>query len=168
MSLERANRHAELSHRLMEQANYEMHTMGDRVQASNKASSAVAQAVKAIAEDRNWRHGSHNLLREIVGLIASEFDLPDLVNLQGIADQLHDNHYEDLMSDSLVTYLLGQIQERLGSLWDLREMGTNSDFVPSTDQQRIIRRLLIPEQEARADESIDFPPPMPPFNPLSC
>ena len=59
MSLERANRHAELSRRLMEQANYEMQAMGDRVQASNKASSAVAQAVKAIAEDRNWRHGSH-------------------------------------------------------------------------------------------------------------
>ena len=167
MSLDRANRHAELSHRLMEQANYEMQAMGDLVQASNKASSAVAQAVKAIAEDRNWRHGSHNLRREIVGLIASEFDLPDLVNLQGIADQLHDNHYEDLMSDSLVTYLLGQINERLGSLWDLRDKGANPGFAPSSDQQRIIRRLLISEEGARADESIDFPPPMPPFNPPS-
>ena len=165
MSLANANRHSELSRRLLEQANYELHTMGDRVQASDKASGAVAQAVKAIAEDRNWRHSSHNLRREIVGLIASEFDLPDLVNLQGIADQLHENYYEDRMSDVLVAYLLGQISERIESLWIVREKGPDPDFIPSPDQQRIINRLLLPEAVAQADESIDFPPPMPPFNP---
>ena len=52
MSIANANRHTDLSRRLMEQANYELHTMADRVQASDKASGAVAQAVKAIAEDR--------------------------------------------------------------------------------------------------------------------
>ncbi|MDE2779575.1 MAG: hypothetical protein OXI91_07875 [Chloroflexota bacterium] len=165
MSLANANRHAELSRRLLEQASYELHTQGDRVQASDKASGAVAQAVKAIAEDRNWRHGSHNLRREIVGLIASEFDLPDLVNLQGIADQLHENYYEDRMSDVLVAYLLGQISQRIESLWIVREKGPDPDFIPSPDQLRIINRLLVPEEVARADESMDFPPPMPPFNP---
>ncbi|MDE2779574.1 MAG: hypothetical protein OXI91_07870 [Chloroflexota bacterium] len=165
MSLANANRHSELSRRLLEQANYELHTQGDRVQASDKASGAVAQAVKAIAEDRNWRHGSHNLRREIVGLIASEFDLPDLVNLQGIADQLHENYYEDRMSDVLVAYLLGQISQRIESLWIVREKGPDPDFIPSPDQLRIINRLLVPEEVARADESMDFPPPMPPFNP---
>ena len=66
MSIVKANRHAALSRRLMAQANYELHTMGDRVQASDKASGAVAHAVKAIGEDRNWRNGSHNLRRDIV------------------------------------------------------------------------------------------------------
>ena len=165
MSLVNANRHAELSRRLLEQANYELHTQGDRVQASDKASGAVAQAVKAIAEDRNWRHSSHNLRREIVGLIASEFDVPDLVNLQGIADQLHENYYEDRMSDVLVAYLLGQITERIESLWTVREKGPDPDFVPSPDQLGIISRLLVPEDVAQADESMDFPPPMPPFSP---
>ncbi len=149
----------------MAQANYELHTMGDRVQASDKASVAVTQAVKAIGEDRNWRHGSHNLRREIIGLLASEFDLPDLVNLQGITDQLHDNHYEDQMSDSLVAYLVGQIEDSISMLWDLRETGVNAEFSPTPDQQRVINRLLIPDDVAQADESIDFPPPMPPFNP---
>ena len=165
MSLVNANRHAELSRRLLEQANYELHTQGDRVQASDKASGAVAQAVKAIAEDRNWRHSSHHLRREIVGLIASEFDVPDLVNLQGIADQLHENYYEDRMSDVLVAYLLGQITERIESLWIVREKGPDPDFVPSPDQLGINSRLLVPEDVAQADESMDFPPPMPPFNP---
>ncbi|MCY4367605.1 MAG: hypothetical protein OXE17_15475 [Chloroflexi bacterium] len=165
MSLANANRHAELSRRLLEQANYELHTQGDRVQASDKASGAVAQAVKAIAEDRNWRHGSHNLRREIVGLIANEFDQPDLVNLQGIADQLHENYYEDRMSDALVGYLLDQINGHIEALWNVRERAASPDFSPSPEQQRIINRLLVPEAVARADESIDFPPPMPPFNP---
>ena len=165
MSIANANRHADLSRRLMEQANYELHTMGDRVQSSDKASGAVAQAVKAIAEDRNWRHSSHNLRREIVALISSEFDVPDLVNLQGIADQLHENYYEDRMSDSLVAYLLNQINDRIETLWDVRGMEANPDFSPSPDQRRIINRLLVPEEVAQADETIDFPPPMPPFNP---
>jgi len=165
MSIVNANRHADLSRRLMAQANYELHTMGDRVQASEKASGAVAHAVKAIGEDRNWRNRSHNLRREIVVLLASEFDLPDLVNLQGIADQLHDNHYKDRMSDVVVAYLVGQINDRIGVLWNLRETGANPEFSPTPEQQRVIDRLLIPEDVAQADESIDFPPPMPPFNP---
>ena len=96
MSIANANRHISLSRRLMEQANYELHSMGDRVQASDKASGAVAQAVKAIAEDRNWRHRSHNLRRDIVGLLAEEFRQPQMRHLQAIADQLHDNYYEGL------------------------------------------------------------------------
>ena len=167
MSVAKANRHADLSRRLMAQANYELHTMGDRVQASDKASVAVAHAVKAVGEDRNWRHGSHNLRREIVGLLASEFDLPDLVNMQGIADQLHENHYEDRMSDSLVAYLVGQINDRIDVLWELRETGPSPDFSPTPDQQRIINRLLVPEDVAQADDGIDLPPPMPPFIPPS-
>ena len=97
MSLAQANRHTDLSRRLLEQANYELHTMGDRVQASDKASGAVAQAVKAIAEDRNWRHRSHNLRRDIVDLLADEFQQPQMRHLQAIADQLHDNYYEGLV-----------------------------------------------------------------------
>ena len=165
MSISKANRHADLSRRLMKQANYELHTMGDRVQASEKAANAVAQAVKAIAEDRSWRHSSHNLRREIIVLMASEFDLPDLADLQGIADQLHDNHYEDRMSDAWVAYLLKRITDGIHSLWNIRDKEANSDFTPSPDQQFTIDRLLISEEEARANESIDFPPPMPPFNP---
>ena len=101
MSLAQANRHTGLSRRLLDQANYELHTMGDRVQASDKASGAVAQAVKAIAEDRNWRHRSHNLRRDIVDLLADEFQQPQMLYLQAIADQLHDNYYEDWLGENV-------------------------------------------------------------------
>ena len=167
MSLAQANRHTDLSRRLLEQANYELHTMGDRVQASDKASGSVAQAVKAIAEDRNWRHRSHNLRRDIVGLLADEFRQPQMLYLQAIADQLHDNYYEDWLGEALVTDLLTQVNSLIPLLWEARERGANQDFIPTPLQQRTINRLLIPEEEALADESIDLPPPMPPFNPPS-
>ena len=164
MSIANANRHTDLSRRLMEQANYELHTMADRVQASDKASGAVAQAVKAIAEDRNWRHRSHNLRRDIVGLLAAEYRQQQMLYLQAIADQLHDNYYEDWLSDNLVTDLLAEVNALIPLLWEAREQGSNRDFTPTPSQQRIIDRLLLSEAEALADESIDLPPPMPPFN----
>ncbi len=165
MSIANANRHTDLSRRLMEQANYELHTMGDRVQASDKASGAVAQAVKAIAEDRNWRHRSHNLRRDIVDLLADEFQQPQMRYLQAIADQLHDNYYEDWLGENLVTNLLADVNSLIPLLWEARERGPNRDFTLTPSQQRTIDRLLLSEAEALADESIDLPPPMPPFNP---
>ena len=165
MSIANANRYIDLSRRLMEQANYELRTMGDRVQASDKASGAVAQAVKAIAEDRNWRHRSHNLRRDIVGLLAAEYQQPQIRHLQAIADQLHDNYYEDWLSENLVADLLADVSALIPLLWEAREQGANRDFTPTPAQQRVIDRLLLSEAEAIADESIDLPPPMPPFNP---
>ena len=165
MSTANANRHTDLSRRLVEQANYELHTIGDRVQASDKASGAVAQAVKAIAEDRNWRHRSHNLRRDIVGLLADEFQQPQMLYLQAIADQLHDNYYEDWLGEALVASLLTEVNSLMPLLWEAREQGPNRDFTPTPSQQRTIDRLLLSEAEALADESIDLPPPMPPFNP---
>ena len=165
MSIANANRHTDLSRRLMEQANYELHTMSDRVQASDKASGAVAQAVKAIAEDRNWRHRSHNLRRDIVGLLAEEFQQPQMRYLQAIADQLQHNYYEDWLGEALLTDLLADVNALIPLLWEARERGPNRDFTPTPSQQRTIDRLLLSEAEALADESIDLPPPMPPFNP---
>lgn len=165
MSIAKANRHADLSRRLMAQANYELHTLRDRVQASDKASGAVAHAVKAIGEDRNWRNGSHNLRRDIAGLLADEYRQPEVLHLQAIAGQLHENYFEDRLSDSLVKQLLSEVTRLIVVIWNMREDGPNSNYVPSPSWQRVINRLLIPEDVARADESIDFPPPMPPFNP---
>ena len=165
MSIFKANQHGDLSRRLMKQANYELHTMGDRVQASEKAASAVAQAVKAIAEDRNWRHSSHNLRREISDLLAEEYSVPEIMHLQVIADRLHDNHYEDLLSNLVMERLVEDVNGLIESLWEIRDAGPNADYSPSPDRLRVIDRLQIPEEEARSDESIDFPSPMPPFDP---
>ena len=167
MPIDKANRHADLSRRLMAQASYELHTLGDRVQASDKASGAVAHAVKAIGEGRNWRHSSHNLRRDISGLLAQEYARPEMLHLQAMADQLHDNYFEDRLSDFLVAQLIADVTRLIENLWKAREQGPNPGYAPSEAEQRTINRLLIPEDIAQADETIDLPPPMPPFNPPS-
>ena len=89
--------HRKTSHRLIRQARYELEKRGDRVQACDKASGAVAHGVKAVAESRCWRSDSHNYRRRIVYLLSVEHAMPDLTGLQDAADQLHSNYYEDLM-----------------------------------------------------------------------
>ena len=128
------------------------------------AAGAVAHAVKAIAGDRQWRHGSHNLRREIMDLIAAEFNRPELGHLQAVADRLHDNFYEDPFQDWQLKERLDTVTGLLESLMELRNLGINPDFVPSMEQQRSIDRLRLTEEEARANASIDFPPPMPPLD----
>ena len=147
------------------QANYELDHLGDRVQASEKAAGAVAHAIKAIGEDRQWRHGSHNLRREIVNLVADECQRPDLKYLQRAADDLHANFYEDRLFDFRLRELLAEVTGLLDFLLEVRERGSNPEFVPTPDQQRSIDRLRLSEEEASADPLIDLPPPMPPFLP---
>lgn len=165
MSTELANRHSEMSRRLIQQAHYELEQKGDRVQASEKAAGAVAHAIKAIGEDRRWRHGSHNLRREIINLIADEFNRQDLKYLRRAADDLHANFYEDLLFEFRLKEMLAEVTELLESLLEVRERGPNPDFVPSEDQQQSIDRLRLSEEEALTDPLIDYPPPMPPFVP---
>ncbi len=165
MATELSNRHADLSRRLLEQANYELDQKGDRVQASEKASGAVAQAVKAIAEDRQWRHSSHALRRTIVNLLVAEFNQPGLDSVQAIADQLHNNYYEDRLYDWELRSYLDQIESGIVLFWEIWERGANSDFVPSPPQQAAIDRLRISEAEAATQPLLDYPPPMPPFVP---
>ena len=163
MPTEIGDRHARDSRRLLQQANYELHKKGDRLQASGKAAGAVAHAVKAVAFDRQWRHSSHNLRRRIVNLLAAEFDRPELLTLQWAADQLHDNFYEDRMYEWELTTYLARIAANLELLWQLRLQGENPQFTPTPDQQQAITRLLLTEEEAAAIPLIDYPPELPPF-----
>jgi len=156
---------ADNSRRFIAEAHYELEKKGDRLQASEKASGAVAQAVKAIGYDREWRHNSHQLRREIVDLLAAEYGRPEWQALQGTADQLHDNFYEGRLHDYQVADRLAKVTDLLPALLAVRDLAPNADFVPTPGQQRAIARLRLTEEEAAAIPLIDFPPPMPPFNP---
>ena len=165
MSSEIGDRRAGDARRLLAQAHYELHKKGDRLQASDKASGAVAHAVKAIGCDRQWRHNSHNLRRQIVNLLAAEFGQPELTVLQWAADQVHDNFYEDRLYEWELSEYLSRITNGMDLLWEVRDQGSNPDYTPSPEQQRAIARLLLTEEEAAALPLIDYPPPLPPFVP---
>ena len=165
MPSEIGDRRAGDARRLLAQAHYELHKKGDRLQASDKAAGAVAHAVKAIGCDRQWRHDSHNLRRQIVNLLAAEFGQPELTNLQAIADQVHNNFYEDRMYEWELSEYLSRITNGMELLWEVRAQGNSPDYTPSPEQQRAIARLLLTEEEAAALPLIDYPPPLPPFVP---
>ena len=165
MSEHAAQHYAGISRRMISQAHYELTRQGDRLQASDKAAGAVAHAVKAIAEDRLWRHDSHNRRRAIIDLVAAEYAQPELTVLQDIADRLHDNFYEDQLEDWQVQERLTQLTIRLESLVATRTLPPNPNFVPTPAQQRILDRLRLTAEEIAANEAKEFPPPMPPFPP---
>lgn len=70
---------------------------GDFVQASEKFWGAVAEATKAAAAERRWRHSSHHDLRRAISRLYQETGDADFVRLFGIAESLHANFYEDFM-----------------------------------------------------------------------
>ena len=89
---------------------------GDLLQASEKGWGATAQMVKAIAEERGWRHRSHgDLYRAISRLVAETGDLR-LRNLFRSARDLHQNFYEGLMEADFVEDSLNDVDEIVGKL----------------------------------------------------
>ena len=157
--------HYKTSRRLIRQASYELDKRGDRVQACDKASGAVAHAVKAAAEARHWRHDSHNLRRRIVYLLSAEYDLVDLTAMQDAADRLHDNFYEDLMFDHEVRDRLGRLTGLLETFTGLLELPPNPYFVPDPEQERMMVRLRLTPEEIAERLAIEYPPPPPDFEP---
>ena len=157
-SLPGAIHHAKTSRRLIRQANYEMEKRGDRVQASDKAAGAVAHSVKAVAEARQWRHDSHNRRRNIVDLLAAEYGLPDLTLMQALADQLHDNFYEDTLHDFQVRDRLGRVTALLAIFMELLGREPNPEFAPTAEQEMMLSRLRLTEGEIAERAEIEYPP----------
>ena len=75
---------------------------GDLIQASEKGWGAAAQAVKAVAQARGWRHDSHRALFETVARLARETGDPDISTLFATAQALHTNFYEHWLPQDLV------------------------------------------------------------------
>ena len=151
--------HLKTCRRLMRQAGYELDKRGDRVQACDKAAGAVAHGVKALAEQRYWRHDSHNRRRNIVHLLAAEYALPDLTVMQSFADELHDNFYEDWMYEPLVRERLERVIDLLAAFIELLARAPNPDFAPDPHQEQMLARLRLTEEEIAERWAKDYPPP---------
>ena len=85
------------SRHLLAQAVREL-DQGDPVQASEKGWGAAAQMVKAVAEQRGWRHRPHELLFDAVDTLADEARDEDIARLFDVASALHVNFYENWSS----------------------------------------------------------------------
>ena len=134
------NKYAEISRRLIGQADEEL-SKGDLIQTSDKVWGAVAHAVKAVAEQRGWRHNNHSLLFAVVAQLSDETGRPDMRNMFRSAIAMHQNFYEAWMAESDVRAGLEDAKIYLPDLEALRT-SPPSAFTPQTQEQAVRMRRL--------------------------
>ena len=84
---------------------------GDLLQASEQGWNAVECMVKAVAEDRGWRHASPDNLYRVISRLAGETSDKQLGRLFRSADALHWNAYEGWFTTAFVAGGLEDAEE---------------------------------------------------------
>lgn len=110
--------HWETSRRFIRQADAEL-AVGDLLQASEKGWGATAHAMKAIAEERGWRHDTHAILFGIADRLVRETGRAEIGRLFRTASDAHKNFYEGAMTKEKVADSLADIRTLLEILSDL-------------------------------------------------
>ena len=85
--------HTEISRQFLQHAKEEL-ARDSRLQASEKTWGAMAHALKAIAQERGWRHRGHYYILDIGAQIASEYSISSIVSATHRAYNLHQNFYD--------------------------------------------------------------------------
>lgn len=103
-----SERYRSAAHTLYDQAMVELEA-GDLRQASEKFWGAAAQAMKALAERKGWRHRSHRHFHQTLDLLIDEDGHDDIVRHFSLAETLHINFYEDRASADTIGIIAGEI-----------------------------------------------------------
>ena len=80
--------HWEISRRFIIQADAEL-AAGDLLQTSEKGWGAAAHAIKAVAQEREWRHDSHSRLFGVADRLASITGIHEIPDLFQTASETH-------------------------------------------------------------------------------
>ena len=91
-----------------------------RLQASEKAWGAMAQALKAIAQGRGWKRRGHDNVLDIGGHIGQEFNHPAVATATEKANALHRNFYENNDNAAVIEDTITIIEEVLPDLENIR------------------------------------------------
>ena len=83
----------------------------DLCRASEKGWGAAATMVKAVAQNRGWRHNSHVSLFRAVSQLAKEAQDDSLEVLFSVAGMLHTNYYENWLERSAVETNLREVAQ---------------------------------------------------------
>ncbi len=113
-----AERYRGASIQLFDQAMIELEA-GDARQASEKLWGAVAQALKSVAEERGWNHGSHAEFYRIVSRIVDETDEEEIGSWFRTANELHINFYEAWMRENAVRQSVDHVDRLIKRLSEL-------------------------------------------------
>ena len=101
----------EQSRIFLAQAYEEFFAKGDLPQASEKGWGAAAQMVKAVAQQRGWRHSTHRALLGAVTALRRETGDSELSVQFSAASSLHMNFYEIEYPPDYIEDLLQQVEQ---------------------------------------------------------
>ena len=149
--------HVRMSHRFLEHAKIEL-AAGRRLQASEKVWGAVAHALKAIGEQRGWKHNTHFDVTTICVHIAHlEPEGPYRRNMNGIvalADSMHKNFYENVADEDVIESAIDSASHFIAEVDRMREAPPKPFTVRNrADQRRLSRMLETPIEDA----AINYP-----------
>ena len=101
----------QMSNHYVRQSRVELEA-GDLVQASEKLSGSVATALKAIAQQRGWRHDSHAMRQAVASQLGSELGpstpvAQTLYRGRDAGDLHHESFYENFLYEDDVLYAIG-------------------------------------------------------------
>ena len=131
-----------ISLRMIIQAREEL-KLGSRLQAGEKAWGAVVHPVKAIAEQRGWRHKSHQDVHAVMSQVVLEYGF-DSDQAQALSEAYrvgHENFYENFRSPEELSEMIDGVERIVEALIDLTAMPPRPFTITSNTQLRRLRRL---------------------------
>ena len=117
--------------------------MGSRLQAGEKAWGAVVHPVKAIAEQRGWRHKSHQDVHAVMSQVVLEYGF-DGDQVQALLEAYrvgHENFYENFRSPEELSEMIDGVERVVEALIDLTTSPPRPFTITSNTQLRRLRRL---------------------------
>ena len=132
----------QISSRLLVHAREEL-AHGSRLQAGEKAWGAVVQPFKVIAEQRGWRHKSHQDVYDVSSQIALEsgFDHDQSLALSDAYRVGHQNFYENYHSVEDLADMIDRVEGLMPHLIQLTTTPPRPFTITSNTQLRRLRRL---------------------------
>ena len=150
--------HARISRRFQEHTALEIQK-GNRLQASEKIWAQVAHALKAVAEDRGWAHGSHALLGDIAVQIGREQgQRTEYIRHLSLANSMHANFYENEADWDHIEVARKDAAAFVAKLRADRNRRPSSFTIRDANDQRRLSRLLgvsLPRNPAAAQRALD-------------
>ena len=116
---------------------------GSRLQAGEKAWGAVVQPFKVIAEQRGWRHKSHQDVYDVSSQIAleSRFDHDQSLALSDAYRVGHQNFYENYHSVEDLADMIDRVEGLMPHLIQFTTTQPRPFTITSNTQLRRLRRL---------------------------
>ena len=134
---------------------------GDRLQASEKISGAVAVALKAIGSQRGWRHDSHALRDAVVSQLGLELGQSTppaqaIYNGASAARRHHDNYYENSIHEGEILHAIDVAESFVQTIEQKMNEPPRPFTVRGPQDQHRISQLTGHEPEVGITDALGF------------